>query len=139
MLAPASLLVFLHVAANVVWIGSVAAVGMVLKGKQGTPRERGALALGVYQRLAVPAFVGSFVAGIARLALDLDTYFVLTKFMHGKLFFALVVIALHHTLGAAAKRMASGRLENAPLAGYWVGGLLASATAAVFLAVVRPF
>ena len=64
----------------------------------------------------MPAFVISFAAGVTRLLLDPQLYLVVTKYMHPKLTLALVVIALHHVIGARAKRMASGtRTEPGPV------------------------
>src|SRR5690349_16437327 len=50
----AGILVALHVAANVVWIGSILAVGRVIEVNEGDAKLRGALALKVYKGLAVP-------------------------------------------------------------------------------------
>ena len=52
---------------------------------------RGQLATVIYQRLAAPAFVASFVAGMARLFSDTSYYFKQTHFMHAKLLFAVIV------------------------------------------------
>jgi putative membrane protein len=133
------LLVFLHVAFNLVWIGAIAAVGVTLITTHGSSRDRGAIALALYRRLAVPAFLGSLMMGLMRLVLALDLYFVQTKFMHGKLLFAVGVIALHHALGGAAKRMASGKVEAAGHSGKLVVALLVCAVVTAFFAVVKPF
>jgi putative membrane protein len=130
------LIVALHVTANVVWIGSILAVGRLLAA-EGDSRLRGALALGIYQRLATPAFGISFLAGAARLVLSLNYYFVATHFMHAKLLFAFIVIGLHHVIGARAKKAASG---TAPSAAPGLAiGLLVCAAIVVFLAVLKPF
>src|SRR6478735_53513 len=94
------LFIVLHVIANVVWIGSILAVAVVSASPDASAAIRGQLALVVYKRLAIPAFVASFVFGVTRLALDPHYYFVQTKFMHAKLLLALVVIGLHHAIGA---------------------------------------
>src|ERR1043165_1806645 len=99
--------VALHVTANVVWIGSILAVGRLLAATEGDAKVRGVLARRVYQSLATPAFVISFVAGAIRLALSPDYYFVATHFMHAKLLLALVVIGLHHVIGGRAKKTAA--------------------------------
>jgi uncharacterized membrane protein len=132
-------LVFLHVAANLVWIGAAVAVGTTLVAPHGSPRDRGAIALRIYRWLATPAFLASLTMGMLRLVLALDFYFVQTKFMHAKLAFAVGVIALHHVLGGAAKRMASGKVEAAPHANQLAAILLVCAVVTAFFAVVKPF
>lgn len=135
----ALLLVFLHVSANVVWIGSILAVAVILGSGEGSPKTRGALGVAVYRRLATPAFIVSFTAGAARLAMSTEYYFSATKFMHGKLFLALVVIGLHHAIGARAKKLSAGTTTEA---GGVVGlaiGLLIAAIGAVFFVVLKPF
>lgn len=132
-------LVFVHVLANVVWIGSIVAVPLVLAGRAGEAVVRGELAYEIYKKLAVPAFVVAFGAGLARLVANLEYYFVDTKFMHGKLTFALAVIALHHVIGARAKKVARGDADDAgptPTLGVI---LLLCVAAAVFFAVLKPF
>ncbi len=101
-------LVWLHVTANLFWIGGITAVGLLVLATSVDPKVRGGLAVTVYQRLAAPAFVVSFIAGTARLFSDTAYYFKQTHFMHGKLLFALIVIGLHHVIGARAKKLASG-------------------------------
>jgi putative membrane protein len=134
-----ALLVVLHVVANLVWIGSICAVALVLGGAHADSKLRGAVALDVYRKLAVPAFVVSFAAGLVRLVLDTQLYLVVTKFMHPKLTLALVVIALHHVIGARAKRMAAGTRAEAGPTGVLSGVLVACAAGAAFLALVKPF
>jgi putative membrane protein len=133
------LLVVLHVIANLVWIGSITAVALVLRGSHGDPKLRGEIALDLYRKLAVPAFAASFAAGVVRLVLDTHLYFVVTKYMHPKLTLALVVIALHHVIGARAKRMAQGtRTESGP-AGVFAAVLVVCAAGAALLVLVKPF
>ena len=133
------LLVVLHVIANLVWIGSIAAVALVLSGKRGDSKLKGEIGLDLYKKLAVPAFVVSFAAALLRLILDTQLYLVVTKYMHPKLTLALVVIALHHVIGARAKRMASGaRTEPGPV-GLLAVVLVACAAGAALLVVVKPF
>ena len=129
----------LHVAANVVWIGSILAVGRVIEVNEGDAKLRGALALKVYKGLAVPAFGLSFVAGAAQLPLNLDYYFVRTHFMHAKLLFALVVIGLHHVVGARAKKVANGDAAAAAAVPSLTIGILVATVIVVFLAVMKPF
>ncbi|HEX4336344.1 MAG TPA: CopD family protein [Polyangiaceae bacterium] len=125
--------------ANVVWIGSILAVGRVIEASDGDAKIRGALALKIYKGLAVPAFVVSFVAGVGRLALNLDYYFVKTHFMHAKLLFALVVIGLHHVMGARAKKVAAGEAGAASAVPSLTIGILLAAGLVVFLVVMKPF
>jgi putative membrane protein len=139
MTAVAPLLVFVHVAANVVWIGSILSVAMILGSPLADPKTRGMLAVEVYRKLAVPAFVLSFLAGVSRLAMDTGYYFVATKFMHGKLFLALVVIGLHHAIGGRAKKLASGAITDAGGVRTLGIGLVIAAIGAVFFVVCKPF
>ena len=139
MLDTTRMLVFLHVASNLVWIGAIASVGVVLGSAHASPRDRGKIALSVYRWLATPAMLGSLMMGLLRLVLSVDFYFVQTKFMHGKLFFAVGVIALHHILGSAAKRMAGGMIESAGHSRQLVVALVVCAVCATFFATVKPF
>ena len=134
-----ALLVVLHVIANLVWIGSIAAVALVLSGGRGDSKLRGQIGLDLYRKLAVPAFLASFAAGLLRLLLDTQLYLVVTKYMHPKLTLALVVIALHHVIGARAKRMAAGtKTEPGPVA-VLAAVLVVCAAGAAFLVLVKPF
>jgi putative membrane protein len=134
-----ALLVSLHVTANVVWIGAILAVGRTLRASGFDPKQSGSLALGIYKGLAMPAFVVSFVAGALRLALSPGYYFEATHFMHAKLLFALIVIALHHVVGARAKKAANGATtEKAGSPGLDLA-LVVAAACAVFLAIMKPF
>ena len=132
-------LVVLHVTANVVWIGSILAVAVVLAAPTAEATVRGKIGVELYGKLAMPAFVVSFVAGATRLALDLDYYFVQTKFMHGKLLLALVVIGLHHVIGGRAKKMASGKASEPGNVLVLSVILLLSAAGAIFLVLLKPF
>src|SRR5580700_2714369 len=104
-------LVWLHVSGNLVWIGSILAVGVVLTG-QGEPKARGEIALGIYRRLAVPAFVVSFLCGAIRLGMDLPYYLKEHHWMHAKLPLALGVIGLHHVIGGRARKMSQGTVQE---------------------------
>ena len=139
MFATAPLLVFLHVAANVVWVGSILSVAVIVGSGTADAKMRGTLGVEVYKKLAVPAFVVSFVAGASRLALDTGYYFSATKFMHGKLFFALIVIGLHHAIGGRAKKLARGMATDAGGIATLSIALLVAAIGAVFFAVLKPF
>jgi putative membrane protein len=141
----APLLVFVHVAANVVWIGSILAVVVALTAapastaSSGDMATRGSIAVSIYKKLAMPAFIVSFVAGVGRLILDTGYYFSATKFMHGKLTFAVAVIALHHVIGARAKRVAAGQAPTAGNVGVLGIALFVAALCVAFFAVVKPF
>lgn len=124
-----SLLLALHVCANVVWIGSIAAVGLLVA-------KSGAAARYVYRVLAVPAFVASFVLGIGLVARDPAGYFHQGWF-HAKLTAAIVVIALHHVIGGRAKRAEAGTLSGDGGARVMTGVLLVAAAAAVFAVILR--
>src|SRR3954471_31490 len=132
-------LVALHVAANLVWIGAILSVALALVCRAGDGRVGGQISDELYWRVAVPAFVVSFVAGLSRLVLDLDMYFVGTKYMHGKLFFALIVIALHHVIGARAKAVSAGRRSTPGPVGVLALLLLISAVAAALFVILKPF
>lgn len=133
------LLVVLHVVGNLVWIGSITAVALVLSSARGDSKLRGEIGLELYRKLAVPAFVASFAAGLIRLILDTQLYLVVTKYMHPKLTLALVVIALHHVIGARAKRMASGaKTEPGPMQ-LLAAVLVVCAAGAAVLVLVKPF
>jgi putative membrane protein len=132
-------LVAAHVAANLVWIGSILSVALVLASRAGDGRGTSQIAYELYRKLAIPAFVVSFVAGLTRLLMSLDLYFVETKYMHGKLLFAVIVIGLHHVIGARAKAMASGRRSSPGLVGVWALALFVSAVAATLFVILKPF
>jgi protoporphyrinogen IX oxidase len=134
-----NLLVPVHVVANLVWIGSILAVGLLLVRGPGDAKQRGEAGRLVYRSLAVPGFVASFVMGVVQLARDPAVYFKLTKFMHAKLPLALIVIALHHVIGARARRMAAGEAEDAGPTFVLVQILAACAFASALLALLKPF
>jgi putative membrane protein len=132
-----NLLVWAHVGANLVWIGSAIAMGLLLSAKEGDPKVRGALARRIYTSAAMPAFIVSFLAGGIRTAMDLKYYFVQHHWMHGKLLFALIVIAIHHILGARARKMAAGSMQEAGPSGMLTIVLAVSAILAAFFVVLR--
>ena len=133
-------LVALHVLANVVWIGALLAVALALVGapSMAHPAEAGLLALRIHRTLAVPAFAVSFTAGALRIALAASIYLHL-PWMHAKLTFALVVIALHHVIGARAKRAATAPAEAAKGMGGLAVVTLIAAAGAVMLGVFKGF
>jgi putative membrane protein len=146
MLAPARVswlslpfaLVAAHVVANVVWIGALLAVAAFAAGAQGSaaPAEVGALARRAYVRLAVPAFVVSFTAGLLRIALEPRGYAHM-PWMHAKLTLALVVIALHHIIGARVRRVAGGNADAGRSLGILGLATFVCAAGAVMLGVAK--
>lgn len=130
------LLIWLHVVGNIAWIGSILAVVAILTGT-GEPRARGEMALRVYSRIASPAFVLSFVAGATQLAMNTSYYLVQSHWMHGKLPVALAVIGLHHVLGARAKKLARGAVQEAGPAAILGVVLALMAAAAAFFAIFK--
>lgn len=138
MLGLHTVLVLTHIVANLVWIGSIGSVG-VLVSAPGDAVARGTLALRVYKRLSTPAFGVAFLAGGTRLLLDPHFYFVTTKFMHAKLLFAIIVIALHHVIGARAKHLALGKATEAGAVPTLTPLLLLAAAASATFAWLKPF
>jgi putative membrane protein len=106
------ILIWLHVTGNVFWIGAIAAVALVLLASDGETKIRGELAKRIYMLGAVPGFLLSFAAGMARLLMD-PGYYMKLPYFHAKLTVALVAIALHHIIGARAKKLASGDAKDA--------------------------
>jgi uncharacterized membrane protein len=133
------LLVAAHVAANLVWIGSILSVAVALGSRAGDGRVSAQIAYELYRTLAIPGFVVSFVTALARLLASIDLYFVETKYMHGKLVFALVVIVFHHVIGARAKAVASGRRSAPGPVGVFGLILGISAVAATLFVILKPF
>jgi protoporphyrinogen IX oxidase len=131
-------LLVLHVLANLVWIGSIASVGVVLAIAP-EPKQAGVIAHGLYRRLSVPAFLISFTAALALLATNTELYLVKSHWMHAKLPIALGVIVLHHVLGARAKKLASGQRPAAGPVTTLTLALLVLAGAAALLGVAKPF
>ena len=132
-----NVLIWLHVVGNITWIGAILAVAAVLTGATGDARTRGEIGLRVYNHLAVPAFILSFVCGATRLALAPSYYLVQSHWMHPKLPAALVVIGLHHVLGARARKMAQGKVQEAGPAAKIAAILALMAAAAAFFAIVK--
>jgi len=135
------LLVSLHVMANLVWIGAITCVGWLLatRAKEADPalaKASADLALRIYRRLATPAFGVSFVFGVAALAAN-AAYYMHAHWFHGKLTAALVVIALHHVLGAKARRAASGGVQGGGSSAILTAGLLASVFAVVLFVIFK--
>jgi putative membrane protein len=123
----ASLLVVIHVMANLIWIGTIASVGwLTAAASKENNASAAALARNLYLRAALPAFLASFAFGVSRLLLD-PAYYMHLHWFHAKLTAVLVVIALHHVIGAKAKKAAAGSMQGGPNGGILVGALLAAA------------
>jgi putative membrane protein len=131
------LLVWLHVVGNIVWIGAILAVGVTITSSAGDAKTRGELALGVYKRLAVPAFVLSFVCGMARLLSDPGFYLKQHHWMHPKLVLALAIIAIHHVIGGRAKKLARGTVQDGGRVAILTAVLALAAVGAAFLAIYK--
>jgi putative membrane protein len=128
----------LHVAANVVWIGSILSVAWLCGRARlmADGAEIGRLARGLYLRFAVPAFVLSFTAGLARLLMSPGAYLRM-HWMHGKLFFVVGIIALHHIIGARTKKVAKGETNAGKGMPILLGATLAAAIGAVALVTMK--
>ncbi len=135
------LLMALHVMANLVWIGSITSVGLLLSAAAtaGEPIRAQTLAgaaVRLYRRVSTPAFGASFVFGVTQLASNAG-YYMKEHWFHGKLTFALAVIALHHVIGAKSKRAASGEVQGGGSGAILTVALLASAFVTVLCAVEK--
>lgn len=130
-------LVVLHVTANLIWIGTIASVGWLTAAAAKAGNASAAtLARNLYLRVAVPAFLASFVFGTFRVLLD-PAYYMHLHWFHAKLTAVLVVIGLHHAIGAKAKaigalapdqaKVAAGSMQSGRTGGILVGALLAAA------------
>jgi protoporphyrinogen IX oxidase len=131
-------LVAAHVLANLVWIGALLSETVILG--QATwvsdPAEVGALARRVHTRLAIPAFLGSLAAGLARLLPARHAYAGM-HWMYAKLGFAVVVIVLHHMIGARSRRVAGGSVRAALGTGLLGWLTLLGAGGAVLFAIAK--
>ena len=130
-------LIWLHVSGNLVWIGSILAVAAVLTAGAGDARVRGQVGERVYRLLAVPSFVLSFVCGTGRLLMDTRYYLVEHHWMHGKLLFALAAIGIHHVIGARAKKLSRGTVQDAGPTAMMGAIFVASAVIAAFFAIFK--
>lgn len=136
--------VALHVFSVIFWIGSITVVGWLLANQASAPSaDKGAtaaeLALSLYRRVAAPAFVLAFALGLVAFAQNL-AFYKQAHWMHGKLTLALGVIALHHILGARAKRAANGSATNeatSRTSGMLTAGLVLCALGVVVLVVLK--
>jgi putative membrane protein len=132
-----TLLVWLHITGNLIWIGAVVAMGAILTAKSADPKVRGALARHIHWRVAMPAFALSFLAGVIRTSLDLKGYFVQHHWMHGKLLVVLIVIGLHHVLAGRARKMEGGTVQEAGPSGMLTIVFTVGAILAAFFVVLR--
>jgi putative membrane protein len=130
-------LLAVHLLANLVWIGAILAVAVILRASTVACVPRGQLGLLVYRRLATPAFTVSFLAGVGLLVLHPRLYFLTMGFMWAKLALAVLVIGIHHVLGARARKAAAGD-ERLPGQGLVIA-LIVGALGAALLATLRPF
>lgn len=132
------MLVALHLAANLFWIGSIASVGVVLG--QAARREDGRAiaqaALSLYRRVAVPALLASLAFGTLRLAME-PSYYLHLHWFHAKLTAVVPIIGLHHWIGAMAKRAAAGSVQAGRNGAIVSVGLSVCAFAVVVLVVYR--
>ncbi|HTV24457.1 MAG TPA: hypothetical protein VMG12_37460 [Polyangiaceae bacterium] len=133
------LLVAFHVAANLVWIGSILSVALALMSPTGDGRAGAQIAYEQYRKLAMPAFVVSFITALTRLLMSPHLYFVETKYMHVKLAFAVIVIGMHHMIGGRAKAVAGGRRSSPGPVGVLAFLLGTSAVAATLFVILKPF
>jgi len=133
------LIVALHVAANMVWVGALLAAVLVTLAGDGPTPAQAKLGRLVYRRLAIPAFGLSFVLGAVRLGLDWQYYMVTTHFMHAKLALAFAAIVAHHWIGARLRRLC----DATPASGRSLGWLAVvfglTCFGSVALVVLRPF
>jgi putative membrane protein len=132
------LLVVIHVAANLLWIGSIVSVGFLL-GQAATRPDGKAIAevaLSLYKRLAVPAFLVSFLFALGRVAVD-PSYYLHLHWFHGKVTVALLAIGLHHVIGAKAKKSAAGSMQAGRNGAILSIGLFVCALAAVVLVIYQ--
>jgi protoporphyrinogen IX oxidase len=133
----AQLVLVLHVVGNLLWIGSIVAVGALLAAPIGSAAERGTLARWLYRRVANPALGLSLLMGLARLALIPDL--LKSHYMHAKLTLAVFVIGLHHVLGARSRKMAASTATSAGPAAAMSAGIVAVAVGIVVLVILKPF
>jgi putative membrane protein len=123
----ATTLVVLHVTANLIWIGTIASVGwLVAAASKAGNESAGILARNLYLRAAVPAFLASFLFGTSRLLLE-PAYYMHLHWFHAKLTAVVVVIGLHHVIGAKSKKVAAGSMQAGRTGGILAGALLAAA------------
>lgn len=131
-----AIVLWLHVVGNVFWVGGIVAVALVLLASSPGAKERGELATRLYLRIAVPGFVVSFLFGVGRLVVGGMGMYMKQGWIHGKLTFAIIAIALHHIIGAKAKKMAKGDTDDPGKVGVVAGAFALTAVLAVFTVTV---
>ncbi len=152
MLTLALALVALQVTADLLWIGSISVVSWLVLIASDVPKTQGGaleqalkidtraaaaeLSRTVYVRFATPAFGAAFLFGLGRLAMDPGAYMHMHWF-HAKLTAAVGVIALHHVIGARAKRLAAGSMQSRRTSAILFGALLACAALTCFFVVFK--
>ncbi len=132
-------LLAIHVLAVTIWVGALASLTLVLSAPSslGDSKVRGALGRRIYTNAAVPAFIVAFTAGIIRLLKYWQALYAHQHWMHGKLTAALVLIAVHHVLGARARKMADAGADVGPAVVLGAVAMLAAAVA-VAMVILRP-
>ncbi len=136
------LMLTLHLFFDMLWVGSTIAMAVLLLGPSKTAKigqEKGNAALELYQKVANPSFSGAFFLGCLLLYQRPTYYFVDTKFMHGKLLFAVIVVVLTHVLGAKAKKQSESGTENSSSIKVLLALLLLGAFLTSYFGVVKPF
>jgi protoporphyrinogen IX oxidase len=127
-------LVALHVFANLLWIGSILVVAWMLQTATDPIESR--LAAKLYRTFSAPAFGISFLSAVTVLLMHPSDY-MKAHWFHGKLTLALVVIALHHVIGARAKKVANGSMQTGAPSGILGAVLGCCALGVVALAVLK--
>jgi len=132
-------LVTLHVAANMVWVGSLLAAVVAARAEGGTSQTGVAIARRLYLTMATPAFGVSLIVGAVRLVTDWHHFMVATHFMHAKLVLAFGAIVAHHWIGARLKRLSktSAAPDRSLVVSATVFGV--ACLGSVALVVIRPF
>ena len=133
-----TLLVAVHLLADVVWVGSLLSVGMLVARARlmADPGEVGGLARRLYVTLAVPAFLVSLGTGVVRIVMMPQMY-AHAPWLHVKLTFALALIVLHHMIGGRAKRLAAGKAKAGNGTGWIALLVFLCAAGAVMLGVSK--
>ncbi len=134
----ATLLVALHIAANLLWIGSISAVGFLLHlaARRVDGKGIAEVSRALYLRIAVPAFLASFTFGAIRVAMD-PAYYLHLHWFHAKFSVAVAVIGLHHVIGAKTRACAAGSMQAGRNGAILAIGLFVFALAAVMLVSYR--
>lgn len=133
--------IVLHLLSLMVWIGSAASIGALLRRAEmsaddAASKPASEAAVTVYRTVATPAFVAAVAFGLL-LFLDGPATYIRLHWFHGKLTAALAIIALHHVLGAKAKRSAAGSRQRASGGSILAGAILVLALAVIALAELK--